>query len=486
MYHNNTSKKELARRTLVYATMTLSVIALLLILLNQMFGYRFNADTLKIEQESLVQYDSYPRGALVVIDGVNFHNTRTKGIIKPGQHQFSMKLDGYETWQKTLNIEAGTVTHLNYARLVPAKRVVSDVAELPNVQSVKFAPGGQYLVGVGMIDGKPRVVWGDLRSADNVKLVESEIGAAQFAKYDVVDVEHSLTIEEWDSAGRFVLVKHNYAENGTTTSQWLRFDRENPNAIVDVSAIADTALLDMQFIGSGGNEVYALQSNGSLRQININNASLSRPILSNVTSFELYGNDTIAYTGSEAEAVVAGIWRKGWKTPRVVHRQAGGGPQIKASRYFNEDTVVLAVGNTATVYRGDLSDSDQAFSNLINSGKKFSLGRQIGQISLSSNGRMVVAKDDGGFISYDIERASVSSNIPLYGSAIGWLDDFHIWHYGQNGQLIMQEFDGANANSLLSAKVGFEASLSSNGEYLYAIGSSDRGLVLRRLTMRIK
>ena len=76
MYHNNTSAKEIVRRTLVYTTMTLMVIGLIIVLLWHNFGYQFNSKDLKIEQNSLVQYDSFPRGAQVSIDGNAFNLTR--------------------------------------------------------------------------------------------------------------------------------------------------------------------------------------------------------------------------------------------------------------------------------------------------------------------------------------------------------------------------------------------------------------------------
>ena len=171
MYHNNTSAKEIVRRTLVYTTMTLMVIGLIVVLLWHNFGYQFNSKDLKIEQNSLVQYDSFPRGAQVSIDGNAFNLTQTKGLIVPGQHQFTMKLNGYEPWQKTLDIKAGTVTHLVYARMIPEKKESTNLKEYPVLESAKFAPGGRFMAGVGVVNGTPKLFWGDVRSYNNPKFI---------------------------------------------------------------------------------------------------------------------------------------------------------------------------------------------------------------------------------------------------------------------------------------------------------------------------
>ena len=92
-----------------------------------MLGYTFDPNTKELQQTGLVQYESHPGGALVYVDDMELRRTPTKSIVLPGKHTFSMKLDKYEPWQKTLNIKSDTVTNLNYARLIPTKRETTEV-----------------------------------------------------------------------------------------------------------------------------------------------------------------------------------------------------------------------------------------------------------------------------------------------------------------------------------------------------------------------
>lgn len=483
MYHATSTTKELARRTLVYALMTLTVISLLLLLLSYMFGYKLNPRTLTIEQQALVQYDSFPRGAMVGIDGSDFYTTATKGIIAPGQHQFSMKLDGYETWQKTLDIRAGTVTHLVYARLVPRQLVTKQMATMPALQSIKFAPGGRYMAGTGVVNGKPVVYWADVRSASETKLLEAPL---QLSGRETEQTT-KLLIHEWDASGRYVLVRRHYRSQEADKTQWLRLDREHPEEVIDLSAIAGIDIKHMHYIGTSGDEMYLLQNNGSLRQLSVSGASLSRPLLADVESFVLYGNDTISYIGRDAASVVAGVWRKGWAKPRIIrqvpHNVATAAPLlIRASRYFNKDTLVVAQGDAATVYRGSLHDTDEAIQEMLQSGKKVSLGRTITAISPNGDGRMIILRDATGFVSYDIERSSISPQIAA-AKELRWLDDFHVWHRDDAGKMILQEFDGANRHALMSVSGEYDATLTPDGKFIYGIAARDGQLQLMQLAM---
>ena len=72
------------------------------------------------------------------------------------------------------------------------------------------------------------------------------------------------------------------------------------------------------------------------------------------------------------------------------------------------------------------------------------------------------------------------------GTTLDWLDDYHVWSV-EGGKLVMREFDGANQSTMLEASEGFDASLSHDGDWLYAFRRADNGTVtMSRLRMTIK
>ena len=214
MNQRRNRKKELARRTLVYALMTATLVVALCVLLFTMLGYRFNPTTREVEQAGLVQYNSFPRGATVAVDSANLEITPTKNMVMPGQHQFSMKLTGYESWQKTVMIRSDTVTQLDYARLVPSERNIATMRDMTGVETTKFAPGGRYMLGIGVTaESRPMALWGDMRSADAPRFSEQLLDTTLLAGYDDElhpehpATTHSYLIHAWDGGGRFVIVQ---------------------------------------------------------------------------------------------------------------------------------------------------------------------------------------------------------------------------------------------------------------------------------------
>ena len=109
MYRKQKRGLELARRTLIYTIMVLAVCTLAFILIFHTLGYQLDLKTQTVEQRALVQYDSRPQGARVSVDGMELGKTHIKGMLPEGQHQFSMRLDGYDEWRKVVEVKAGTL-----------------------------------------------------------------------------------------------------------------------------------------------------------------------------------------------------------------------------------------------------------------------------------------------------------------------------------------------------------------------------------------
>lgn len=504
MYHRRNHKKEVVRRTFVYAIMTITTFVLLFILMFRMLGYRLDLTRHTIEQTGLVQYDSFPRSALVSVDGMNLEVTRTKNTVLPGPHTFRMTLKGYQSWQKNMTIKSDTVTQLNYARLIPEQKKVSTMHEFAQLSAVKFAPAGQYVLGISAQHAAPAAVWGDLRDVKNPKFTSQALDKSVVKGYDHAETTHAFVISEWDTSGRFALVKHTYttkeqadaaASKQTTATgsvQWLRLDREHPTELVDVTQVVGLDVQYASFSGTNGNDMYILQSNGDVRSVRVADATISRPLIQGVQSFTMYGNDTLAYVAAAQDGHRdAGVWKKGWKTPQVIRTlsAAESAPvHIRVSHYFHKDTVVVSVGAHVTIYRGKLPEDREALQRFLKNSRTFDFGRPVAKMTMSNNGRFIVVNDQTGYMSYDIERLSRSSYISLpNGTPLTWLDEFHLWHVDQSGSLVMQEFDGANRSQLTPATAGLDAVLSRDEKYIFVLlkSAGAETVKLQRLSMTI-
>lgn len=490
MYRKKNRTTEIARRTLVYTIMVLAVLTLLFVITFNMLGYQYNLQTRTVEQRGLVQYDSRPRNATVFVDGKELGSrTQTKSMVDAGQHQFSMRLEGYDEWRKVMDIKPGTLTALSYVRLVPTERKVSVVKELPAVSSARFSPDRRWALAVVPTERLPRLSWIDLRNNDEVKVVDQTIDAVLTGHEDEAS-KHELRIIEWDLDSRYVLARHQYTlSDGTTGVQWLRLDREGREP-VDISRLASLELKDVRFIGGGGNELYVLQTSGELRRMAVNGATLSGPLLTRVASFSVYGTDYVAYVGTdEAAKRLAGIWKKEWQEPVIVRRLSEAEKDkplfIEFARYFHKDALAVAVGAETTVYYGDLGRSESELAQFYATGKKMSAKSPLTALDMSYSGRFVMMRSSEGFMTYDIEHQLVSQDAPLAASArLDWLDDHHVWHL-RDGVLMMREYDGTNETPLMAANE-LAAMPSSDEKSLYSFKTLDDGrVVLQRLKMTV-
>ena len=120
MYRPPSKRTQLIQRITIYTVMSVSVIVLVAILVFFMLGYQINRTDGKIEQGGLVQFNTQPAGADIKIDGITL-GTRTaaRKTMNTGQHAISMERQGYKTWQKSVEVTAGGILWLTYARLVP-------------------------------------------------------------------------------------------------------------------------------------------------------------------------------------------------------------------------------------------------------------------------------------------------------------------------------------------------------------------------------
>ena len=490
MHPRLSRKKELAKRTVIYATMTISMITLLGLLMMLVLGYQFNVKNRSVEQMGLVQYDSSPRSATVSVDGVVLGGkTQTKGSVLPGKRQFAMQLAGYESWQKTLDIPAGVVTWLSYPRLVPTERQIATAYETTSPETTLAAPNGRHMALWQVVEGVPSFGLVDVRNSDKPVVDRYEPTAEQLGGLDLAHPaeRHGFSLKSWSRNSRYIIATHEYQRAGQEAQvEWLWIDRESPSSMVYLTNLFGLGLTDVKPLDN--RSVFILSSD-DVREASVSTGSISKPLITGVRSFEAYTDDIVTYVATDAANVSAGVWRRSGAGPVVVASVPidGDSIHIAASRYFNKDTIAVSIGRQVTFYRGDIPTSEAGVAALLRTATSFTFNHPVEHLQFNRSGQFLVAEDSKGFVSYDLERAEVSQNIQKYASgAIGWLDAYHVAQVDASGELIMQEFDGLNAAKLMPVTAGYAHLLTQDGKYVYGWLAQDGVVELRRLSMTIQ
>jgi hypothetical protein len=483
MYRKPSKKKELIKRVSIYSLMTVLVVIIVAALIFIILGYRISKSG-QIEQDALVQFASTPSGASVAIDGKPIgSNTSTKSTISAGTHTFTMTLANYQPWTKTQKVEAGVLTWLNYALLVPKSLPVTGVESYPTVFASLASPNGRLML-IQQKNIDPTFQIDDLTS-DTVKSTTITIPATAYTADTTVGDTNTFAAVEWDPGGRYLLVQHTYG----ATVEWIVVDTQNVSSAQNLTTLYALSLSSVHFAGTSGTALYALTS-GDIRKIDLSGGTISRSLASNVTSFSVYNTNVVTYIGTGATGTnqrVVGEFRDGDASPSIL-RTTTSDPSVPllvaTTHYFNDDYVAIAEGDKVDILSGNYPSGPKDTTSL-KSFASYVLTSPAQSLGFSPSGDYAFTQSGNYFTSYSLEYntyAQTTVAAPAQLETLHWLTDNDLWS-DQAGTLTLREVDGANIHAINTLVEGQDATLTSNGRYLYSIGTTKTGFQLQRVRM---
>jgi hypothetical protein len=492
MYRRPSRKKEIIRRSLVYTTMSLLIAAIVTGLIFIILGYSIDTNNGKIERSALLRYDSIPSGATIAVDGKELGSkTPAKSMVIDGSHTFTMTKDGYLTWTKKLDIQAGTLTWLSYVRLVPVNRAVEAVASYPKLSATLATTDGQKIA-VQPDSSVPSINLVDVSAAD-IKTSALTLPTTLYTDAGKDGVSHKFRLDQWDTDGRYLLVEHDYTDALQSTKvEWLVIDTNSVGGSRNITKLLDLDISSPVFAGTSGNILYVL-SGGDIRKLDLSAQTISRSLVTSVSSFGLYDTNVITYVGALSTGAgkrVVGLYRDGDSQPhvlRTIESTVTAPVHIATSRYYNADYVAISVGSKIDILSGNYPASGSNDSSGLSSFASFDLSKDVANLSFSPKGYYVLAQSGTAFTSYDIEHQLANSSVVTSDASatvkpLLWLDSDHVWS-DYNSSLSMRDFDGTNTIVINQVAAGFDASLTHSGRYFYSVGKTSSGYQLQRVRM---
>ncbi len=465
--------------------MTLIVLLTVSFITFFMLGFRFDADKGNLEQYAFLQFNSSPSGATVVIDGVDVGTkTPNKKSVPAGKYQVEMWRDGYETWQKSVDIKSGAITWLNYALLVPKKLTVEPVADYESVYSSLASPKGEAMI-IEKRSDTPTFNLVDLGS-DTIKTTILTISTNLYSESTTVGVVHTFDIDKWDDEGRYVLIRHKYND----LTEWLVLDTQNVDLTRNINRLFNVVITNVVFSGTSGSIFYALDAN-NIRKLDLDAVTISVPLVSNVTNFEIYNKSKmITYVGGGQIGTnqrVVGLYREGDDKSSII-RTVTSSPEtnlrIATTRYFNANYVAILDGTKVDILSGSYPDTTNNNSSM-KIIATFQTVNGIERLLFSPTGAYVFVQSGAYFASYDLEyQKFMASTIKGSGPILPlkWLNENYIWS-GRDGKLTIREFDGSNVHIINPVLADQDATITSNGRYIYSFNKIGVNYQLQRVRM---
>lgn len=475
MVHVDLSSKraKLALRFFTYGVMTVATIVLSIILIFFALGYRLDRN-FNFLQGGLLQFKSTPENAAIIIDGKKqSFKTPNKLHLAAGEHSVTYELDGYRSWSKQVQLGAGQLLWLNYARLIPTSVTTNNLRQLTALHSTLPSPDHRWLLLQEKADA-PQLILVDVANEKEPKYTTLTIPDAQITKKE--GVSSAFRLVEWDLSARYFIVEHQLGD----TREYIRVDRTKPAEAINISKQFGFAISEAHFSGNNPNQVF-VNNDSVLRRLDLGSTVASAALITNVRQFVVYGGGTIAFahefdTEEGVRQQRIGIWKDD-KTMIVRTVPVQQQTVIAYSEYDEHN--YLAIGSTDSSRVEVLRDPGQ--NNIKGTNTIFTtleVGEPLTFLQFNNNGRLLIAQHDSRFAAYDFEESRAYQTTLTIEAEIKrplrWLDDFYLWT-DAGDKLHILEFDGQNVREIVGVGSGFSVMLSENGKRLFSVGKDASG-----------
>lgn len=481
MHKHPTKKQQIARLVLIYTVMSVTVVLIVIALVFIMLGYTFNREYGKLEQGGLVQLNSQPGNANVTINGSQTSlRTPDKLTIGTGQHLVKMSKNGYHDWEKSATVSASDVLWLNYARLIPKQLEQKKLLDFKEVSGSLASPDRKQII-IKQEADTPTFTLVRITD-DQPKITELALPNGSFVPADENHTAHSYKLKLWEKNNRYVLVRHDYRQSETDKTEWLVIDTRDMAQTKNVTTLLGVNASKIEFSLGDDHILYGL-IDGELRKLNINDATLSRPLVSNLADFEQFDRATVTFETKldpESSKRSVGYFTDNAKQPRIVRSFADDGMtplKFRVNEYFKEKYLVYLYGETFEIVKGDLPSSDSKSVTKYTPVTTMTLPNGGDYLTLGPNKRFVVVQKQSEVMTYDLEldqSTTVELTPSEHNQKIAWLDDFH-YVAESGGEMKMYEFDGQNPMKLMRAQPGHAFTMSDNKKYIYGIQAKPEG-----------
>lgn len=477
MYRAPSKRSQVIKRSIIYTCMTLFVVLAVTALVFLMLGYRFNKTSNTIIQGGLVQFDSKPSGARVTIGSAKLASrTPSKITVNPGSYSVKMERAKYRNWQKTVDVEAGHVLYLKYAKLVPNQVASKTLTTLPSVDQMTVTPNDRFMA-VLASSASPELTMVDLKDS---KQKQTVISLPIMAPEDTKPV---YKIEKWSGDSKKLLISQKTAEK----TNWFFVEYDKPDQTVDLSKTYDLEIKDVLFDPRGSERLIITTTDGAVRLLDVGSRALSPVVLSNITDLSLFKSNLMyVKTLSQTEQSVGYLSLGRTESRELKSLVTKETVRVSADEYYHTTYLAITTGSSLEVSSidslpGSNDSGPLSFKTLFN---QIIPGKDISKLAMRTGGRFVVAQSSDALSVYDLElkKFTTTKFATAQKQAVRWIDGYHFYS-AADGKLTMMDFDGANQQVITKTSGDMDVAQSDNGKYWFTLNKTETGYQLIRLTM---
>jgi len=462
-------RKELEHRIILmvgYVCVAIAIVFATVILVYEAYGFGLGKNGTVI-QNGLAFISSQPSPAQIYINGVlNKARTDARLVLPANTYQIRLARPGYHDWQRTIELQGGSVVHFDYPFLFPTKLTTT------KLQSYSSAPG--------LVTQSPDRRW---------VVVQQPGSMTTFDLYDLknptkapVDISlpanllsaatgsESWQFGEWADDNLHVLLQHDY--DGKT--EFILLDRQNPDQSLNLNTTLSVTPTKLTLDNKKFDQYYLYDSTAG----NLQTATLSTPspvpVLEHVLSYQTYASDTILYA-TDTNAPAGKVFIKldvGGQTYDIHTLTTSSDYLLDVTKYAG--VLYVAAGssseNKVYIYRDPVAQLAAAPTRAIVPSQVLHV-ENPNYLSFSSNAQFIVAEDGTRFGVYDIQNkvgfnytASLGLDTPQQHAS--WMDGDRL-SYVSGGKLVVFDYDDTNQQVLMPDNAAYTPIFAPDYKYVY-------------------
>lgn len=493
----NTKTKKI-RNARIIATdifMLIAVIAIVFIMMLIAMGFSFT-DNGRIEQSGLVEISSRPSSAKVTIDGKElFSTTEVNKLLATGSHDIKITKTGYDTWNYTINIEAGLTTTIDWVRLFPLNPEIANVDTFDKKLAIASVSESRRSI---LVAEDKATTFSVLNLQDEklkeVAKIKFQDLLGELDEGETAATANDFKVVAWNSNDTRVLVSHQKGD----ANEWIIVNTSEPTKSINITKLYNKDFAKLLFANDAATNLWALTAEGELSELNTNSTAAPIAVATNVKQminngdtviyvapskdlvFDSYGNETSSTKTTESEEDTESdikaatdkifVYNEGEIDSTAIADLGSANPTVilDTGTYWSKDWLVYNLNDKLIIRKGSYpiynktQDSDFAIV------KEVELGYVPSIATHNSDQRIIVAANGADIYTYDIiytTERKYQSDIEL--TTLNWLDDFLYWQ-SKDKTIVVRDFNGDNRRELLSDVLEeLPITISANNRYLY-------------------
>ncbi len=434
------------------AIMFLAVIFVMVILVMIVSGYWINQD-FKIERQGMIQINSLPTGADIVVDGESGWMQYTNGskIVASGEHDVEIRKDGYIPWQKHVYVSDGLMYRLGYVRLFPVELAPEEVGLIDS----------SFTKSIVSRDHK-KVIYTNKTSKWTIQHFSGN--TSSFEELDISGILPGASKAQGIGAGVFsgnILSARWNRDNNKVLfdiqdggENWVILDVENPEHSLNLTRAFGMNFSD-NFVSmdDSGDNILAVE-NGNLRKINVPGKSISGILATSVGAYDYFDGKVVFYSENGESKYIGGL-DNFESLPKKILDAENRVLKINLGRFYDNNYLTVVDEKNVSLYSGRMPGSDED-KDAIEKVMQEEIGFAPVEIHVGRNDDFVLIKNGDSVATLDMESENVI-RFKIDAQKLNWLDDY-LFYTTKDDKMVVYDYDGLNRHELLdTVSSSFEA-----------------------------